>query len=202
MNRPEAYKDFDLTDRPVEVWKDVVGWEGCYMISNKGRLKSLDRTVKTRNQTTEFEVDLIGKVIKGNLIGKGYLQVDLGRINGKRICRLIHVLVGIHFVENPDLKPQLNHKDGIKVNNDADNLEWCTQSENIKHAYNTGLNSNEGVKNPASKLTEEEVRRIRKGFEGRYVIKWEEYGAIASQYNMSDMAIFNLVHKKTYKNIN
>lgn len=76
---------------------------------------------------------------------RGYPRVYL-QINGKKKVMKIHRLVAELFVPNPDNKREVNHKDGNKRNNNADNLEWCTRSENLKHAYRTGLRkSRKGV---------------------------------------------------------
>jgi len=69
---------------------------------------------------------------------KGYLSVELWR-NYKRVVKKIHRLVAETFLENPRNLKEINHKDGNKQNNRAENLEWCTRSENLKHAYKMGL---------------------------------------------------------------
>lgn len=73
--------------------------------------------------------------------GHGYLQVQIMR-EGKRYTRYVHRLVAECFLDNPLLLAEINHKDGDKSNNSADNLEWCSRSENMKHAYRTGLKAN------------------------------------------------------------
>jgi len=102
-------------------WKPVVGYEGLYEVSNKGEIKS----VKTQ------------KLLKPRL-STGYAMVALWN-NGVRKDLKIHRLVAIAFIGNPLNKPQVNHIDCIKLNNNVNNLEWVTNSENIKHAYKNGL---------------------------------------------------------------
>lgn len=108
----------------MEKWKDIEGYEGKYQISNKGRVKALN----FRRTTKE-------KIISGRN-NKGYQAVELWKF-GKRKSYLVHRLVALSFVPNPDNLPQINHKDENKLNNNADNLEWCTQFYN--NIYGTRL---------------------------------------------------------------
>lgn len=87
--------------------------------------------------------------------GRGYLIL---RICGK--TKAVHRLVAECFVPNPENKPEVNHKDGDKYNNSASNLEWCTRSENIKHAYDCKLRSATGTENARVKTDEQTVREI------------------------------------------
>jgi hypothetical protein len=119
----------------MEVWKDVAGYEGLYQVSNEGQVKSLARTiVRSDGQNKTIEE----KVLKSGMSSKGYLQINLCR-NGKQKTVKIHRLVAETFIPNPKNKPEVNHKDGKKGNNLFSNLEWATPSENIRHAYHTGL---------------------------------------------------------------
>lgn len=121
----------------MEQWKDIEGYENKYQISNKGNVKSLiDNTGNRR--------ELIRKPRIGN---SGYYYVNLF-IGNKSKSKKIHRLVAEHFVDNPYNKPCVNHIDGNKLNNSADNLEWVTSSENSKHAVERGLKiMPRGVKN-------------------------------------------------------
>jgi hypothetical protein len=73
---------------------------------------------------------------------QGYVRVSIN----EELYRM-HILVAQAFHENPENKPHVNHKDGNRSNNHVDNLEWCTRSENMKHAYDTGLNSRGKARN-------------------------------------------------------
>ena len=106
----------------MEKWKDIKGYEGKYQVSNYGRVKSL-YTNKLKNTAIK---------------NTGYECVDL-YINGKRENKTIHRLVAMAFITNPNSYKVINHIDGNKVNNNANNLEWCTQSYNIKHSYDNNL---------------------------------------------------------------
>lgn len=118
-----------------EIWKDIKGWEGYYQISNLGRVKSLYRIVphKLKGKKTIFE-----RILKPCIASPGYYSLGL-RKDCKVKCARIHRLVALHFIPNPQNKPEINHKNGIKTDNRIENLEWVTRSENEKHAYKIGL---------------------------------------------------------------
>ena len=115
-----------------EVWKDVVGYEGRYMVSNLGNVKSL----LYRGHSGEH----LMSITKHHT---GYSIVSLGKNPKKQ--GLVHVLVASAFIENPENKPFVNHIDGDKSNNRVDNLEWVTSKENVQHAIRTGLRNPHNV---------------------------------------------------------
>ena len=108
-----------------EEWRDIKGYEGLYQISNLGRVKSLARD--TNNQYCKVD-----KIIKANPNKWGYLNVNLYK-KGKGKPFKVHRLVALHFIENPENLPEVNHKDENKSNNCVDNLEWCTSKDNCNH---------------------------------------------------------------------
>ena len=116
-----------------EIWKDIENYEGCYQVSNLGRVRSLTRKVKTFNgfRTTK------GQLLKPLKTNTNYYRVDLKR-NQKDKYISIHRLVAQAFIPNPNNYPVINHIDGDTSNNAVTNLEWCTQSHNIKEAYRVG----------------------------------------------------------------
>ena len=120
----------------MEIWKDIEGYEGLYQVSNLGRVKSLDRTI-TRSDGVKIKIK--GKIRTFSKSHKGYLYLSLTDVNKKRKTFKVHRLVAMAFVQNPDNKPQVNHIDGNKLNNKAENLEWVTNSENQLHALENGL---------------------------------------------------------------
>ena len=105
-----------------EEWKTISENER-YSVSDKGRVRN--------NET--------GHILKGVLLPKGYVKVNLHNVDGSRKNKLIHRLVATAFIENPEQKPEVNHKNGIKNDNRVENLEWVTGEENRKHAYETGI---------------------------------------------------------------
>ena len=105
-----------------EIWKDVVGYEGLYKVSNFGRVKSLPR-----NGTVKYEKLLRQKVSK-----KGYCTVALSK-HGKIKYKMVHRLVAEAFLDNPKDLPQVNHKNENKLKNYVDNLEWCDAHYNMTY---------------------------------------------------------------------
>ena len=118
-----------------EIWKPIKSFEGLYEISNLGRVKSLKRIVK-RNKNHDMFVS--EKIIKNMIANTGYYYVTLS-LNNKKTHLRIHRLVSEHFLYKVPNKDFINHIDGNKLNNKVTNLEWCTISENNKHAYDIGL---------------------------------------------------------------
>ena len=123
-----------------EIWKDIVGFED-YQISNLGKVKSKERMVEINHANNGmYDYPINERILKAS--GKRYLGVTLKK-DGKSYYPNIHRLVALHFIPNPNNKKMVNHKDGNKLNNRVDNLEWTTASENSKPAHNTlGVKSN------------------------------------------------------------
>lgn len=124
-----------------EVFRDVLGYEGLYQVSNYGRVKSLERKniFYCGLRKEHLERPTKEKFLNYNKSNRGYLQVCLTK-NGKSKTYTVHRLVAKAFLPNLKNKKQVNHIDGNKENNNIDNLEWVTSSENNKHAFITGLN--------------------------------------------------------------
>ena len=169
---------------PDEIWKDVVGYEGIYKISNFGRVKSFKQN----------KVVILKKVLND-----GYYSIGL-RKDGKRFKAKIHRLIAQAFIPNPDNKPFVNHIDGNKQNNCIENLEWVTGSENVRHAWQIGLNkSQKGSKHHNAKLTDEDVKFIRENYNPND----SEFSArkLAKKFGVIHSTILNVLHKKTYLSV-
>lgn len=132
-----------------ERWTNIIGYEGIYQISCFGRVKRIHSRKNAAN-----------KLIEACESTGGYLQTWL-TVDGKGKSFSTHRLVAIHFIPNPENKPEVNHKKGNKKDNRFFMLEWNTTSENILHSFETGLSDNKGTKHSQSKLTDGDVLEIR-----------------------------------------
>ena len=112
-----------------EEWRDVVGYEGLYQVSDQGRVKSLERKVKHWRGGERIQKE---RILKTYIDRDGYLKLRLCA-GGKSRLFFVHRLVCQAFHENSGNKPQINHINEIKTDNRACNLEWCTCKENINH---------------------------------------------------------------------
>lgn len=133
-----------------EIWKDVVGYEGFYEVSNYGRIKSLSKKAKNKNGYRITKEKIMKNVLKNN----GYSAITLYK-NKKSKTYLIHRLVAQAFINNPHDYPCINHKDENKLNNRIDNLEWCTP----KYNNNYGLH-NEKMKKTKQKKYGKAVKQL------------------------------------------
>ena len=158
----------------AEIWKPVKGYEGLYEVSNMGSV---------RNSKT-------GKLKIPQLMKRGYVQVLLWT-NHQAKGFTIHRLVAEAFLPNPNNFSDVNHKDGNKQNNSVDNLEWCTRSYNLKHAYKNGLRVSS-----SQKLTIEQVKFIRNNFDS--FTRYE----FARMFDVSYWSICNVLQGRCFKGVN
>lgn len=118
----------------MENWKDIKGYEGFYQVSDLGRVKSLERDVFNQHGTVNRHIE--EKILVPVSSNRGYSFVNLHK-NGKSKIILVHRLVAMAFIENPENKPQVNHIDEVKTNNAVFNLEWCDCQYNINYGTRT-----------------------------------------------------------------
>lgn len=142
-----------LINTEIEEWNPIDGWEGFYEVSNFGRVKSLSRVAKSswkhKNRV------LKERIMKQQTNGLGRPTVDLSNGELSKTFQ-VAVMVAKAFVPNPDNKPQVNHIDGNPANNKVSNLEWVTNSENMKHAWENGLRQHY-----STKLTDNDIKKMR-----------------------------------------
>lgn len=175
-----------------EIWKELVGNRETYLISNFGSVKT-----KPRNGRHYF---IKSHPLKIHSKENGYQRVVLS-LDGCGKYYYVHRLVANLFIPNPDNLPCVNHKDGDKSNNCVDNLEWCTRSENEKHAWRIGLKSTstvgtKGEKHGMHKLTQKQVdyiRSVHKRFDS-------ELGSVglAKKFGVSAQTITNIVNHRNW----
>lgn len=177
-----------------EQWKEIKGNREIYEISNLGNIKTKDREGAR------------GKYIKGHILSQrdnsnGYLRCDIN-IEGKTKSYLVHRLVAEKFIPNPDDKPFVNHIDGNKHNNSIDNLEWCTRSENEKHAWKTGLKhdiATKGELHGMHKLSKKDVEYIRANHirNGGNI----KTGELAHIFNVNPQTITDIVSERIWRSV-
>lgn len=168
-----------MTTEIKEEWKPIKEYEGVYEISNFGRVRSVDRIGYQRHYSGGLsKYHFKGKEIKPNTRHNGYICVSLHK-NGVQKTFNIHRLVALHFLEKPEGKEYVNHKDSDPTNNNVNNLEWCTQSENIQYAYD------QGRKIPPH------TRKIGQyGLHGNFIKEWNSEAEISRSLNIPQGNIY------------
>jgi hypothetical protein len=166
--------------------KDIPNYEGLYYATIDGKIFSHGKTLKFGRN----ERKTMAKEKKQSTHNQGYLRVVLshGRINKGF---LVHRLIAMVFLPNPENKPMVNHKDGNKKNNHVSNLEWCTRKENELHAKNHGLKPS-GQRNGSSKITDDDAEYIRKNY-----IKRINSNQLSKKFNISREQIQRIANNKS-----
>lgn len=164
----------------LDAWYPAPAYETLLEITRSGRVRRTGR-----------------KELKPFAYNGGYLAVQV-RLNGNRRNLLLHRLLAMAFLPNPDAKPFINHIDGNKSNNDLANLEWVTHRENMHHAYATGLakapDVGPGERSPAAKLNWEKVGRIRK-----LLADGKTQQAVADEFGVKIGTIGFIARNETWK---
>ncbi len=181
-----------------EIWKPIKGYEELYHVSNKGNVKSFDKIEIFYNSKKKINIH---RFRKGRILLKrvrrGYNTLALYKDTKGKYFKVSR-LVTSAFLENTKNKPYVNHKDGNKLNDVLENLEWCTPSENAIHAFATGLSvSKKGENTSMSKLTEESVLEIR----NKYIPFEYSVYKLAKEYGVGKTTIEAIVTKRSWKHI-
>ena len=189
--------------------KDIIGYEGLYAVTEDGKVWSYPKRVNSYEGSWMIQHEYVNR--KNRITPHVQYTVPLSK-NGKRTRCQVHRLVAQAYIPNPENKPQINHKDGNPLNNNIDNLEWVTQSENMRHAQESGMlnqfteksmanRSIQGKKNQHNTVkarqlfTMDEVAEIKKTFaEGVKSAR-----AIARELGCSNNTISNICNNKTYQ---
>jgi hypothetical protein len=174
----------------MKEWKKIEDYP-LYEASSDGELK----TFNWKNKGVE-------RIMKPAFDGCGYLRTMLKGNDGKFNTIKVHRIIAQTFISNPENKPQINHKNGIRHDNRVENLEWCTASENLKHSYKIGLSDARGEKNPCATLTDKQVLEIRANYTfGKNCKNGETKKQIAERYGTTFEVIKRLVQNKTWKHL-
>lgn len=175
------------------MWKDIPGYETLYEVSSTGKVRSKEREITRKDGIHYFKCE---RVIKTYLLN-GYERLCLYK-NGKQKQFLIHRLVALAFIEKEDGKDLVNHKDANKLNNNVDNLEWCTIKENNNHARNLGLYPKvKSSEMPKAKLNEKDVIFIRNNCSNEI----EERLKFSKMYGVDPNTIYCILTYRTWKHV-
>ena len=184
-----AYKSNVMDNN--EIWKDIPGFVGIYKVSSLCGLKSIPRHIKYKDGRSFFTD---GKRLSVWIGNHGYYCAAL-RKEGKTHRVLLHRLVAMAFIPNPENKRCINHIDGNKTNNSISNLEWCTHSENLFHGYKIGLTP-KGEDHHNSKLTDAQVLEIRGAIKMGITQR-----NLATEYRVCQKVIWSIATRKSWKHI-
>ncbi len=177
----------------IEKWEDLPNFEGIYQVSDFGRIKSLPKMWITGNKGT---LRVKGETImKLSIDSGGYCQVELSKYKQKNKF-LVHRIVAQVFIDNPEGKGCVNHKNSIRNDNRVENLEWCTHSENTNHAISNGrIEKRLGEDHPMSILSESDVIKIR-SISDKYTQQ-----DLANMFGVGRRAIGHVISRKTWGHI-
>ena len=165
------------------MWKPIENYNSLYEVNEKGEIRSLYHW-----NGHKYEKRKKPYILKQSNTTTGYKKVELAK-DGKKKSLRVHRLVATAFIPNPMNKPYINHIDGNRINNCVENLEWCTQHENVVHAYETGLNK-------ISHITKEELQRyVENGVTFHQIMKKEHISVKRLQNYYKIYGVRNLSNK-------
>ena len=158
-----------------EIWKDIIGYEGLYMISNLGRVKSL----VFRNNKYEFKRE---KILKPAIITLGYYYVTLSK-NSKVKIFLIHRLIALHFIDNPNNFDCVDHINRDRKDNSIENLRWCNHSTNSQNKTKKKNTSSQYIGVNWSKRAKKWYARIRINGKNKFLGQYDDEEEAARTYD-------------------
>lgn len=175
-------------NQETEEWRDILGYEGRYQVSDLGRIRALFAGANNRYKPN--------RVLKPGRDARGYMRVSLPHGSGYA-SRKVHSLVMIAFLgPAPFVKAEINHIDGNPSNNRLNNLEWCTRQENEYHKRVVLGRGNEGVRNGQAKLSEDDAREI-----ARLSQLGMSDDEIATQFDISRSAVGMILTRQTWRHL-
>lgn len=174
-----------------EVWKSIKGYEDAYEVSNKGRVRSLERLVK--NKKTSYKVKGFVKSLTAHYKNK-YLSTMLYK-DGKGKRFLVHRLVGLHFIKNPKSLKEINHKNGVKSDNYVENLEWVSRSENATHMFETSLGCF-GEAHHNTTLKVDDVLEIK-----TMLLEGKSAKEISKRFDIGVKVVYDIRKERTWKHV-
>lgn len=177
----------------MEIWKDVEGYEGLYQVSDMGNVRSFDRTIRVKRGNDEYDLPIQGRILRPQARMHGYLSVWLYKLDGRRKQESVHRLVATAFCERSDEDTEVNHKNEIKTDNRAENLEWCTRIENTNHGS-------------AIQRRSETRKKLRIGWkavrqydlQGNFIKEYQSLAEAEKQTGISAGNICNYIHNKNH----
>ena len=183
---------YNLDDYENEIWIPMEEFGNEFYVSNYGRIKRVERKWYSGRKNTTIKI-IPESIVKQRVVPNGYIKATIC-YNSVKKSYSVHRLVAIHFIPNPNNYPEVNHKDGNKVNNSVYNLEWVTKSENQLHSVHV-LNHKKGSypKN-LGKETADKIREYKKNNPN------SSYNQISKIFNCSPNQAYNAIKKNSYCN--
>ena len=179
-----------------EIWKNVVGYEGLYLVSNLGRVKNIRYKHGSKVAGVEGKIVVRDKILKPFSTSKGYMHIELSKLNGESKTFKVHRLVMEAFT-SPCSDMQVNHINGIKSDNRLENLEWVTQSENTRHAIKLGLYI------PKTKICDRPKKEVQLLKDGIVVATYSSIREMCRENNLNNGNVSSCLHgKRGYKSVN